>query len=79
MVTGFTVLPSDSWRCIAATRLLVASFDYLLTTVFPDVRTKDHLEIRMGDSLPYPYSFAYLVFWKGLLYDENKLNQLYEK
>jgi glutamate--cysteine ligase len=53
--------------------------DYLLTTVFPDVRTKDHLEIRMGDSLPYPYSFAYLVFWKGLLYDEENLNQLYEK
>jgi len=53
--------------------------DYLLTTVFPDVRTKDHLEIRMGDSLPYPYSFAYLAFWKGLLYDEDNLNQLYDK
>jgi len=53
--------------------------DYLLTTVFPDVRTKDHLEIRMGDSLPYPYSFAYLAFWKGLLYDEDNLTELYDK
>jgi len=33
MVTGFTVLPSDSGRCIAATSLLVACFDYLLATV----------------------------------------------
>ncbi|MEF8849886.1 MAG: glutamate-cysteine ligase family protein [Candidatus Bipolaricaulota bacterium] len=53
--------------------------EYLLTTVFPDVRTKDHLEIRMGDSLPYPYSFAYLCFWKGLLYSETNLNDLYER
>lgn len=51
--------------------------EYLLTTVFPDVRTKNHLEIRMGDSLPYPYSFAYLCFWKGLLYSEDNLDNLY--
>ncbi|MFB6291490.1 MAG: glutamate--cysteine ligase [Candidatus Bipolaricaulia bacterium] len=53
--------------------------DYLLTTVFPDVRTKNHLEIRMGDSLPYPYGFAYLCFWKGLLYSEKNLENLYSR
>ncbi len=52
--------------------------EYLLTTVFPDVRTKNHLEVRMGDSIPYPYSFAYLSFWKGLLYCKDNLNKLYE-
>jgi len=53
--------------------------EYLLTTIFPDVRTKDHLEIRMGDSLPYPYNIAYLAFWRGLLYDEANLDNLYER
>ena len=53
--------------------------EYLLTTVFPDVRTKGHLEIRTGDSLPYPYSFAYLCFWKGLLYNRDNLDILYER
>lgn len=53
--------------------------EYLLTTVFPDVRTKNHLEVRMGDSIPYPYSFAYLSFWKGLLYCEDNLDKLYER
>ncbi|MCF7890195.1 glutamate--cysteine ligase [Candidatus Bipolaricaulota bacterium] len=56
----------------------VGELEYLLTTVFPDVRTKNHLEIRMGDSLPYPYSFAYLCFWKGLLYSEDNLDNLYK-
>ncbi len=51
--------------------------EYLLTTVFPDVRTKNHLEVRMADSLPYPYSLAYLAFWKGLLYSRENLEELY--
>ena len=54
-----------------------SELEYLLTTVFPDVRTKNHLEIRMGDSLPYPYSMAYVAFWKGLLYDRENLNLLF--
>ncbi|MBS3789132.1 glutamate--cysteine ligase, partial [Candidatus Bipolaricaulota bacterium] len=53
--------------------------EYVLTTVFPDVRTKNHLEIRMGDSLPYPYSFAYICFWKGLIYSQDNLNNLHKR
>ena len=53
--------------------------EYLLSTVFPDVRTKGHLEVRMGDSLPYPYSLGYAAFWKGLLYDRKNLDFLYRR
>ena len=53
--------------------------EYLLSTVFPDVRTKGHLEVRMADSLPYPYSLSYAAFWKGLLYDRKNLDFLYRR
>ncbi len=46
------------------------------TMVFPDIRTKKYIEIRMGDSLPYPYNLAYLAFWKGLLYDQANLQKI---
>ncbi|MEC9488408.1 MAG: glutamate-cysteine ligase family protein [Halanaerobium sp.] len=51
---------------------------HIMTMVFPDVRAKDHLEVRSGDTLPYPYSLAYTAFWKGLFYHQDNLDQLYE-
>ncbi len=51
--------------------------EYALTMVFPEVRVKNFIEIRMCDSIPYPLSLSYLVFWKELLYNKNKLDFLY--
>lgn len=51
--------------------------EHLLSMVFPDVRLKKYIEIRMGDSLPYPYSLGYLAFWQGLLYNKRNLDILY--
>jgi len=53
--------------------------DHLLTMAFPDARVKKYLEIRMGDSIPYPYNLAYVLFWQGLLYNNKNLDSLYEK
>src|SRR5690554_3480474 len=53
--------------------------NHLLTMVFPDVRIKKYLEIRVGDSLPYPYNMSYVVFWKGLIYNSANLNKLYDR
>ncbi len=53
--------------------------EFALRMVFPDVRTKNFIEIRTADSLPYPYNFGYLAFWKGLLYNEKNLNNLYNR
>lgn len=53
--------------------------EHVMTMYFPDVRTKNFIEIRMADSLPYPLNIAAIALWKGLLYDEENLNYLYEK
>ena len=49
-----------------------------LTMFFPDVRTKKYVEIRMMDAIPYPLNLASIALWKGILYDEDNLNQVYE-
>ncbi|MFZ7121828.1 MAG: glutamate-cysteine ligase family protein [Eubacteriaceae bacterium] len=50
---------------------------HLLTMFFPDVRTKKYIEIRMADSVPYPYSIAAASLWKGILYDNKNLEYFY--
>ena len=51
---------------------------HALSIVFPDVRAKKYIEIRMPDEVPYPYNFAGLALIKGLFYDEENLDRLYE-
>ncbi|MCB0308572.1 MAG: hypothetical protein KDD48_04315, partial [Bdellovibrionales bacterium] len=45
-----------------------------LTTLFPDVRLKNHLEYRTADATPFDLTIALVAFWVGLLYDEVALN-----
>lgn len=52
--------------------------EHLLTMVFPDVRTKRYIEIRMMDSVPYPLNLAAIALWTGLLYGEKTLDKVYE-
>lgn len=56
----------------------IEDLEHILTMVFPDVRTKKFIEIRMTDSVPYPYNMSIIALWKGLLYDEENLNELYD-
>ncbi len=53
--------------------------EHVLTMYFPDVRTKKFIEVRMADSVPYPLNIAGVALWKGLLYNEENLESLYEK
>lgn len=52
--------------------------EHILTMVFPDVRTKKYIEIRMIDSIPYPLNFAAVALIKGIFYNEYNLNTIYE-
>lgn len=52
--------------------------EHILTMFFPDVRTKKYIEIRMMDSVPYPLNFAAVALWKGLIYNEDNLNLIYD-
>lgn len=56
----------------------IEELEHILTMVFPDVRTKKYIEIRMMDAVPYPLNFSAAALIKGLLYDENNLEKLYD-
>ena len=45
---------------------------------FPDVCLKNHIEIRMADSMPIRKALAYVAIIEGLLYDEGNLENLYD-
>ncbi|AOY75206.1 glutamate--cysteine ligase [Clostridium formicaceticum] len=51
---------------------------HILSMVFPDVRVRKYIEIRMGDTLPYPLNLGYIALIKGLFYNEIALEYLYE-
>ncbi len=50
-------------------RATLADFDLHLTTLFPHVRLKQILEVRVSDAVPAPLLGAIPALWKGLLYD----------
>lgn len=60
-------------------KLSRVEIEHLLSMAFPDVRAKKFIELRAADALPYPYNLAYIVFWKGLLYNKRNLEILYKE
>lgn len=56
----------------------IEELEHILTMFFPDVRTKKYIEIRMIDAIPYPLNLAAVALIKGILYDEENLNKIYE-
>jgi len=52
--------------------------EHLFTMVFPDVRGKNYIEIRMADSMPKDLSMAYLAMIKGLFYHRKNVDELYK-
>jgi glutamate--cysteine ligase len=56
----------------------LADFRLHLTTLFPEVRLKNTLEVRSADHVPPPLASAALAVWTGLLYDHAALNQAAE-
>lgn len=57
---------------------LMKDFEDHLTTLFPEVRLKQFLEMRGVDGGPLPHIMALSAFWTGLLYDQEALEQAYE-
>ena len=47
----------------------IADWDLHLTTLFPEVRLKQIIEVRSADSVPRDWICALPVLYKGLLYD----------
>jgi glutamate--cysteine ligase len=49
-------------------------WDTHLTTLFPEARLKQYLEVRSADAGPLPMVLALPALWKGLLYDDDALS-----
>jgi glutamate--cysteine ligase len=45
-----------------------------ISTLFPDVRLKQYLEMRGADAGPWPWICSLPALWKGLLYDQQALD-----
>jgi glutamate--cysteine ligase len=45
-----------------------------ISTLFPDVRLKQYLEMRGADAGPWPWICSLPALWKGLLYDPQALD-----
>ena len=56
----------------------IKELEHFLTMFFPDVRTKKYMEIRMMDAVPYPLNFAAIAMWKGIIYNQENLDKVYE-
>ena len=50
-----------------------------LTTLFPDVRLKDHLEYRTADATPKALSIGHAAFWTGLVYNQGVLDEVVDR
>ncbi|HVG34930.1 MAG TPA: glutamate-cysteine ligase family protein [Pyrinomonadaceae bacterium] len=46
-----------------------------LTTLFTDARLKQHIELRSADCGSLSYTLALQALWKGLMYDEQALDE----
>ena len=51
-------------------RATLADFDRHLTTLFPEVRVKQFIEVRCADAVPPGPTCSLPALWKGILYDE---------
>lgn len=54
---------------MAGQRATMADWDVHLSTVFPEVRLRQHVEMRGADSGPLPFVYAVGALWRGVLDD----------
>jgi len=52
----------------------LADWELHLTSVFPEVRVKNFIEIRGADNGPLPHATGIAALWKGLMYDPEALS-----
>lgn len=52
--------------------------EHIMSMFFPDARTKRFIEIRMADSVPFPYSMSVAAMWKSLMYNDENLEYFYQ-
>lgn len=59
--------------------MMPLQMEHGLSIAFPDVRLKQYMEIRVGDSMPFEYAISYVALIKGLFQNREKLFELYKE
>jgi glutamate--cysteine ligase len=59
-------------------RATLQDWNLHLTTLFPEVRLKQFLEVRGADAVPSELTCALPALWKGILYDEDACRAAWE-
>lgn len=59
-------------------RAQLSDWDMHLTTLFPEVRLKQIIEVRGADAVPRELTCALPAIWKGILYDAEALGEAWE-
>ena len=57
--------------------MTLEDIEHVIGMVFPDVRLKTQLEIRVADSMPIASALAYSALLIGIFYDSFNLDKLY--
>jgi len=65
-------------RGLHGARATLDDFALHLTTLFPDVRLKQFIEVRCADAVPPALICALPALWKGILYDGAALDAAWE-
>lgn len=60
-------------------RMPEAWMEHAMSMVFPDVRLKQYMEIRVADSMPAEYALSYMALLKGLFENRDELYELYKR
>jgi glutamate--cysteine ligase len=66
-------------EALADGRMDEATIEHVLSLFFFDVRMKRYIEIRQADSLPMPYSLAFVALVKGIFYNQDALAHYAER
>ena len=72
----FTQFMQEGWQGHQAN---IGDFALHLSTLFPDARLKQHLEVRAADMSSIAYCKALSALHVGLLYDQKNLDDLHER
>ena len=68
------IMPTGEWSAAEYYRgrlMTEEEIEHMLSMVFPDVRLKNYIEIRMADSLPKEEAFAYTALIRDIFYGGN--------
>jgi glutamate--cysteine ligase len=71
---SFRDLLHGKLKALPGERATMSDWKNHLSTLFPEVRLKNYLEMRGADGGPWRRICALPAFWVGLLYDQNSLD-----